>query len=226
MRRKSSGSCLPISVQCVSPMTKYAFALIALQAALLVPATAQAAQPVPINYHAWQSAADFGSGASAGTVLSSGTVMLASTGTSQVTYDDAHYGAIPAVAGTWTSPVYSPNTSSRRAGRVLERDHAARHLDRGLDGGTTSRHHDQVVRARPLVRRRRHAAGDIHRTSERVRVTPTDPSAVDTFTAATGHCAGSLAARGSLYRPADDAVAGVRAWARWPRGCPPTRKPP
>jgi hypothetical protein len=57
-------------------MTKYAFALIVLQAALLAPATAQAAQPAPINYHAWQSAADFGSGASAGTVLSSGTVAV------------------------------------------------------------------------------------------------------------------------------------------------------
>ena len=91
-------------------MTKYALALIALQAALFMPATAQAAQPVPISYHAWQTAADFGAGAYAGTVLSSGNVTLP-TRTSRVTYDDAHYGAIPAVAGTWTSPFYSPNLS-------------------------------------------------------------------------------------------------------------------
>jgi hypothetical protein len=92
-------------------MTKYALVLIALQAALLLPATAPAAQPVPINYHAWQSAADFGSGTPAGTVVTSGNVTLAATGTSQVTYDDAQYGAIPAVAGTWTSPVYNPALS-------------------------------------------------------------------------------------------------------------------
>ena len=89
-------------------MNRSAPALVALGVALLVPAAARAAQPVPISFHAWQSTADFNSGTYAGTSLSSGAVTLASKGTSNVTYTDSHYGDIAAVAGTWTSPVYDP----------------------------------------------------------------------------------------------------------------------
>jgi hypothetical protein len=89
-------------------MNRSALALVALGVALLVPATAHAAPPVPISFHAWQSSADFNSGTYAGTTLSSGAVTLASRGTSKVTYPDSHYGDIPAMAGTWTSPIYDP----------------------------------------------------------------------------------------------------------------------
>jgi Peptidase_C39 like family len=100
-------------------MTRHVFALIALSGALLAPGTTSAAQQVPISFHAWVSAADFDSGAYAGTAAVAvanpdgttagpGGVALASTGASTVTYHDAQYGDISAVAGTWTSPVYRP----------------------------------------------------------------------------------------------------------------------
>ena len=89
-------------------MNRSELALIALGVALLVPATARSAQPVPISFHAWQSTADFNSGTYAGTSLTSGAVTLASKGTSKVIYTDSHYGDIASVAGTWTSPVYDP----------------------------------------------------------------------------------------------------------------------
>jgi Peptidase_C39 like family len=92
-------------------MKRKAPALIALGVALLIPAGARAAQPVLISYHAWQSAADFNAGTYAGTALSAGQVALAATGTSEVTYSDPNYGDIAAVAGTWTSPVYTPGLS-------------------------------------------------------------------------------------------------------------------
>jgi hypothetical protein len=100
-------------------MTRQVFALIALSVALLVPGTTSAAQQVPISFHAWASAADFDSGAYAGTAVApvanpAGTtagpsgLTLTSSGTSLATYHDAQYGDISAVAGTWTSPVYRP----------------------------------------------------------------------------------------------------------------------
>jgi hypothetical protein len=89
-------------------MARSMLALIALAVVLLVPGTTSAAQQVPISFHAWASTAEFDSGANAGTAAASGGVTLASTGTTPVTYHDAQYGDIPAVAGTWTSPVFNP----------------------------------------------------------------------------------------------------------------------
>ena len=83
-------------------------ALIALAVALLVPGPTTAAQQVPISFHAWASTVQFDSGTYAGTAAASGGVTLASTGTTPVTYHDAQYGDISAVAGTWTSPAFSP----------------------------------------------------------------------------------------------------------------------
>jgi peptidase C39-like protein len=90
-------------------MTRSALALAVLAVALLVPGVAPAAQPVPVSYHDWDAAGDFNSGTSAGVAPSAGGgLTLAATGTSSVVYSDARYGAIDAVAGTWTSPVFDP----------------------------------------------------------------------------------------------------------------------
>src|SRR5437773_4553729 len=87
-------------------MTRQALVLLAAIAALGIPGTALAAQPVPVSYHAWTSSADFDAGTYAGTAKASGggAITLASKGTANVTYTDSHYGDIAAVAGTWTSP--------------------------------------------------------------------------------------------------------------------------
>jgi len=86
-------------------MTKTALVLAALGVALFGAGSATGAQPVPVSYHAWANT-DFNAGSFAGTTFGSGAITLASTGTSSVTYTDARYGDIPAVAGTWTSPVF------------------------------------------------------------------------------------------------------------------------
>jgi hypothetical protein len=88
-------------------MTRSALALVAVAMALLLPGTGSGAQPVPISYHAYTTAADFGSGTFAGTTVANGALALANRGTSTVTYTDGHYGDIAAVAGQWTSPMYS-----------------------------------------------------------------------------------------------------------------------
>lgn len=81
------------------------FGALVLVAALAVPGTARAAQPVPIGYHAWDSTADFSSGNFVGTALTSagGAIALGPDATA-TSYVDGHYGTIRAVAGTWTSP--------------------------------------------------------------------------------------------------------------------------
>jgi hypothetical protein len=88
-------------------MIRSALALVALGVALLLPGTGSGAQQVPISYHAYSTTADFNSGTYAGTTLANGSLTLARTGTSAVTYTDGHYGDIAAVAGTWTSPLYA-----------------------------------------------------------------------------------------------------------------------
>jgi len=93
-------------------MTRSALALAALGVALLVPGVANAAQPVPVSYHAWATPSDFNAGTYAGTAAAAaGGITLASTGTSSVTYSDPRAGDIAAVAGTWTSQVFSPGLS-------------------------------------------------------------------------------------------------------------------
>ena len=88
-------------------MTRSALALVAVGVALLLPGTGSGAQQVPISYHAYTTAADFGSGTFAGTTVANGALALAKEGTASVTYTDGHYGDIPAVAGRWTSPMYA-----------------------------------------------------------------------------------------------------------------------
>jgi Peptidase_C39 like family len=93
-------------------MTRTALALAALGVALLVPGVANAAQPVPVSYHAWATPSDFNAGTYAGTAAATaGGITLASTGTSTVTYSDPRAGSIAAVAGTWTSPPFDPGLS-------------------------------------------------------------------------------------------------------------------
>jgi hypothetical protein len=87
-------------------MTKTALVLAALGVALLGAGSATGAQPVPVSYHAWANT-DLNAGSFAGTGFADGAVTLASTGTANVTYTDARYGDIAAVAGTWTSPVFA-----------------------------------------------------------------------------------------------------------------------
>ena len=93
-------------------MTRSALALVALGVALLVPGVAHAAQPVPVSYHAWATPSAFNAGTYAGTAAApAGGITLASSGTSNVVYNDPRSGDIAAVAGTWTSPAYSPGLS-------------------------------------------------------------------------------------------------------------------
>jgi Peptidase_C39 like family len=93
-------------------MTRSALALAALGVALLVPGVANAAQPVPVSYHAWATPSDFNAGTYAGTAAAAaGGITLASTGTSSVTYSDPRAGDIAAVAGTWTSQAFKPGLS-------------------------------------------------------------------------------------------------------------------
>jgi hypothetical protein len=89
--------------------TAQALMLLALGGALLVPAVAHAAQPVPVSYHAWASASDFNAGTFSGTAAASeGGITLAASGTANVTYPDPRYGSVAAVAGTWTSSFFEP----------------------------------------------------------------------------------------------------------------------
>ena len=83
---------------------------------------------------------------------------------------DPRYGDIAAVAGTWTSPSFSPGPRIQRARVLVERRHAAgTWLQVEVRGVIGKGSHDEVVRARPLGLRRGHDPAYVGRRSGRCR---------------------------------------------------------
>ena len=140
--------------------------------ALAASAPALAAQPYPINFKNFP----LGSYASiSGVTESGGTVTLASTGLGSFTYTDpfANYsndganGSGPYQSGMDVTGLQHL-VRLQRARRLLERDHAQRHVDPGRDAAEDARRPlGQVVHPRPLVLERQRLPPHVGRRSGR-----------------------------------------------------------